>query len=142
MRKIKTILPLLLLASLLAGCQMAGFNQQPTGAQSAKAPVSKYYDFDDVQVPSGMNMIQDRSMIFRVGDFKAGVLTFQDRVDSVSLINFYMSAMARDNWVLKGSFKSTTSALFFAKKGKTCVVQITEGSLDTTLEIWVAPTMQ
>lgn len=132
---------MLALVFFLTGCQMAGFNQQPTGAQPGKAPVAKYYDFDDVQIPSGMNIIQDRSMIFRVGAFKAGVLTFQDRVDSASLINFYMSAMAKDNWVLKGSFKSTTSALFFAKKGKTCVVQITEGSIDTTLEIWVAPTM-
>jgi hypothetical protein len=58
-----------------------------------------------------------------------------------SLINFFMDSMAKDNWVLKSSFKYPQVALFFAKKGKTCVINIKERTFSTEVAIWVAPAL-
>jgi hypothetical protein len=77
--------------------------------------------------------------LFKVGTFKAGLLTFSDNLEVESLINFFVETMAKDNWALKSSFKYPKVALFFAKQGKTCVIHITEHTFSTEVEIWVAP---
>lgn len=107
----------------------------------AKASVGRYYDFDDIQVPTQLKLNKEKSILFKVGTFKAGLLTFSDNLEVESLINFFVETMARDNWTLKSSFKYPKVALFFAKQGKTCVIHITEHTFSTEVEIWVAPTI-
>jgi hypothetical protein len=48
--------------------------------------------------------------------------------------------MAQDNWRLMSSFKSPRTILFFTKANRSCIINITERSFDTEVEIWVAPT--
>jgi hypothetical protein len=112
-----------------------------TGGDSAasKGSIGRYYDFDDVQVPSGMELQSDESLLFKVGDYKAGLLVLSDRVEMNSLVNFFQEAMIKDNWTLKSTFKYPKAALFFAKPGKTCIISINEGTFSTRVEIWVAP---
>jgi hypothetical protein len=105
----------------------------------AKASLGRYYDFDDIQVPNQLKLDKDKSILFKVGTFKAGLLTFSDNLEVESLINFFVETMAKDNWALKSSFKYPKVALFFAKQGKTCVIHITEHTFSTEVEIWVAP---
>jgi hypothetical protein len=136
-----------ILALGLAGCSLG---KQPYGAEasaeggSASAqsqPTGRYYDFDDIQVPSQLKLNKERSILFKVGAFKAGVLVLEDNLEGESLINFFMDSMAKDNWVLKSSFKYPQVALFFAKKGKTCVINIKERTFSTEVAIWVAPAL-
>ncbi|MCB2184887.1 MAG: hypothetical protein KQJ78_00610 [Deltaproteobacteria bacterium] len=114
----------------------------PAGAKEKPAQVvelGRSYDFDDIRVPTMLDLKQDKSFVFRVGDFKAGVLSFSGRVEVQSLINYFADSMGKDGWTLKGSFKYPTVALFFAKKDRTAVIRITEGTFYTDVEIWVAP---
>jgi len=148
-----TLVSLLALSlGLAAGCSI--FSAQPVEAQkpadgkavSAKstgAPqaIGRYYDFDDIQVPNALKLDKKRSLIFRAGKFKAGVLVFTDNLEVQSLINFFIDAMQKDNWVLQGSYKYPRVVLFFAKKGKTAVINIIEDTFSTEVTIWVAPTV-
>ena len=104
-----------------------------------KASLGRYYDFDDIQVPHQLKLNKEKSILFKVGNFKAGLLSFSDNLEVESLINFFVESMTKDNWVLKSSFKYPRVALFFAKQGKTCVIHITEHTFSTEVEIWVAP---
>lgn len=128
--------------SLATGCSLMQ-QDSPTsssaGGSAAAASYGRYYDFDDIQVPRSLTLQREDSILFRVGNFKAGVLVFSDRVELESVINFFVESMAKDNWVLKSTFKYPKAALFFAKQGKTCVILIDEGTITTTVEIWVAP---
>lgn len=111
-----------------------------TAAQApAPAPVGRYYDFDDIQVPNQLKLDTKRSLVFRAGKFKAGVLVFCDNLEVQSLINFFVDAMQKDNWTLLGSYKYPKVMLFFAKPGRTCVIDIEEGTFSTDVTIWVAP---
>lgn len=145
--RLATLICLFAAALLLApGCawikQQTQSETPPPDAKGAKAaPVGRYYDFDDVQVPVQLKLNTEKSILFRVGNFKAGVLAFEGNVDMESLINYFVDTMAKDNWTLKSTFKYPQSALFFAKKGKTCIIHVTEGPLSTKVEIWVAPTL-
>lgn len=157
MRFGKSTLVALLGLSLLwaGGCSI--FSAKPVGAESGQvaspgqtgekagstAPVAigRYYDFDDIQVPSSLKLDKKRSLIFRAGKFKAGVLVFTDNLEVQSLINFFIDSMQKDNWVLQGSYKYPRVVLFFAKKGKTAVVNIVEDTFSTEVTIWVAPTV-
>jgi hypothetical protein len=69
------------------------------------------------------------------------VLSLEGRVDSTSLIAFFESNMAKDNWQAVSSFKSPRSILMFRKESRWCVINITEKTLGTYVEIWVAPTI-
>lgn len=139
---------LALAISLASGCSLfssssSDADQNATAAgdkPSRQGSLGRYYDFDDIQVPLQLKLNKDQSILFRVGTFKAGVLVFSDNVEVESLINFFVDSMGKDNWTLKSTFKYPKTALFFAKPGKTCVIQITEGWFKTTVELWVAPT--
>jgi hypothetical protein len=114
---------------------------EPAGDQARQGSIGRYYDFDDIQVPVSMKLNKDKSMLFRAGTLKAGMLFFSDNLEVESLVNFFVDSMSRDNWTLKSSFKYPRVMLFFAKQSKTCVVQVTEHTFSTDVEIWVAPAM-
>ena len=141
MKPIKFALCLLIVATLAlgAGCSLVSGGDQKDDDKGRQGAVGRYYDFDDIQVPVQLKLNKEASILFKVGTLKAGVLVFEDNLELESLINFFVDSMAKDNWTLKSSFKYPKSALFFAKPGKTCVVQITESTFKTTVEIWVAP---
>ncbi|CAO0823994.1 Lipoprotein [Desulfarculales bacterium] len=142
--RVMIALSLILALALTAGCSLFKSDSDSAATASGDRPkqgtLGRYYDFDDIQVPVQLKLNKEQSTIFRVGSFKAGVLVFSDNVELESLINFFIESMAKDNWSLKGSFKYPKAALLFAKPGKTCVIQITESWLKTTVELWVAPT--
>ena len=149
--KILVISMLIFSLGALGGCTMwdnmtkgseapAAAGAPKGGAVAApKGPVGRYYEFDDVQVPVGMKLNKEKSILFKVGTFKAGLLVLSDNLESESLINFFVEGMAKDNWVLKSAFKYPSTALFFAKQGKSCIIHIKESAFTTDVEIWVAP---
>jgi hypothetical protein len=47
--------------------------------------------------------------------------------------------MAKDNWRTVSAFKSPRTLLLFQKENRWCVINITDGDWNTTVEIWVAP---
>ena len=53
---------------------------------------------------------------------------------------FFESNMTKDNWQNIGTFKSQRTMLLFQKAHRWCVMNITDESFNTHVEIWVAPT--
>ncbi len=99
-----------------------------------------YYSFDDVLIPRELKVDQKASFIYNTAGFSAGVLVLKGRVELESLISFFEKNMAKDNWRLISSFKSSRTIMLFQKQNRWCVINITE-SMSTRTEIWVAPTM-
>jgi hypothetical protein len=114
----------------------------------ATAPASKtssgvaalYYDFGDVLVPKELKVDKKSSFIYQTSGFSAGVLVLKGRIETSSLISFFETNMAKDNWNIISSFKSERTMLLFQKAHRWCVMNITDEAFNTYVEIWVAPT--
>lgn len=148
MRQARILLLMGLILTVGVGCSL--FQQptaQPQPQAKAKAvtkappePVGRYYDFEDIQVPRSLSLVEDESKVFVVNNFKVGMLVLRNNVNADSLINYFTESMTKDNWVLKSSFKYP-AVLFFAKRGKACVIQIYDHTFNTEVKIIVAPTL-
>ncbi len=143
MKKSLFVLGLLLcLAMLGCGAMNSSSSSSSSEGESSSAGASsigRYWDFDDVLVPSTMKVEKDKSMIFNAEGNKGGLLVLSDNLEMNSLVNFFKLNMTKDNWVYKSSFKYPNVAMFFAKPDKTCIIQISESMFSTTVAIWVAP---
>ncbi len=100
-----------------------------------------YYDFGDVLVPKELKVDKKSSFIYQTEGFSAGVLVLKGRIETSSLISFFETNMAKDNWKLLSSFKSERTMLLFQKAHRWCVMNITDETFNTYVEIWVAPTI-
>jgi len=133
-----------LLIVLLTGCASMGDNtvdsEQAVMEEEAE-PSPIYYDFGDVLIPLELEVDRDSSFIYHAPGFTAGVLVLSGRVEASSLIRFFENNMAKDNWKLVSSFKSPRTIMFFNKANRSCIINITEKSFSSEVEIWVAPTL-
>ena len=80
-------------------------------------------------------------MVYEAAKFKAGVLRFSKwRIDTQSVVNFFIFNMPKDKWTFVNSFKGKEAYLSFSKPEKTCIIRITETWTGTTkVEIAVGP---
>lgn len=146
LRVLVGISALLFVFAVVAGCAKPKSNTTtPEEAEYAATepddtPTPLYYDFDDVLIPSELKTDKKRSFVYHTDEFTAGVLVLTGRVEINSLISFFDSNMAKDNWRLMSSFKSPRTILFFTKANRSCIINITEQRFNTEVEIWVAPT--
>jgi hypothetical protein len=108
------------------------------GLPSQGTPDS-YYDFDDILIPKEMKLVPKQSLLFETPEIKAGVISFEGRVDPVSLFNFFMTNMPKDEWQLRSYFKYGRYIMVFEKTDKDCIVSINEKTLTTELEMWITP---
>jgi hypothetical protein len=138
-KRICFLLTALLMALLLVG--------GPAGCASkldAKAPIEEpgpvYYDFGDVSIPPELSLSRKDSFVYQAQGFSAGVLVLYGKVELGRLLGFFEKNMAKDNWMLVSTFKSPRSIMLFQKPGRMCVINVTESSFSTSVEIWVAPT--
>ncbi|MBW2411427.1 MAG: hypothetical protein JRF72_16640 [Deltaproteobacteria bacterium] len=129
---------------LICGCSSTSQKKdepetQPVAeAQKEESPL--YYDFGDVPVPPELKLVTKSSFVYRTQGFSAGVIVLKGRVELGSLIEFFENNMAKDNWQVVSTFKSTRTLLLFQKENRWCVINITDETYNTHVEIWVAPT--
>jgi hypothetical protein len=109
-------------------------------SKSSSAVAAQYYDFGDVLVPKELKVDKKSSFIYQTSGFSAGVLVLKGRIETSSLISFFETNMAKDNWNNISSFKSERTMLLFQKTQRWCVMSITDEAFNTYVEIWVAPT--
>jgi hypothetical protein len=98
-----------------------------------------YHDFEDVLIPPGMKVLPKQSMLFETPRVKTGVMVYEGRVDPVSLFDFFMTNMPKDNWSVRSYFKYNRYILVFEKPDRDCIITLVDNALNTQLEIWVAP---
>ena len=132
---------LFMMVLMMAGCASTKAGQ-PDAAAGADKNDPLYYDFGDVLVPREMKVDKNASFVFRTPGLSAGVLSMKGRVDGPSLITFFETNMASDNWSLVSAFKSFRNIMLFKKESRWCVINITEKKMYTYLEIWVSPTVE
>ncbi|MDP2647112.1 MAG: hypothetical protein Q8P24_19425 [Desulfobacterales bacterium] len=139
-RAIGVLVFLTVLLLLMAGCSRLKPRNDPGSAGLVqKERGSVYYDFGDIPVPRELKMDKGLSFVFRAPGFSAGVLSLYGRVEVNSLINFFDQHMARDNWRPVSSFKSPRTIMLFNKENRWCVINISEKSYYTHVDIWVSP---
>jgi hypothetical protein len=109
-------------------------------SKSSSAVAAQYYDFGDVLVPKELKVDKKSSFIYQTTGFSAGVLVLKGRIETSSLISFFETNMTKDNWNIISSFKSERTMLLFQKAHRWCVMNITDETFNTYVEIWVAPT--
>ena len=109
-------------------------------SKTSSAVAAQYYDFGDVLVPKELKVDKKSSFIYQTSGFSAGVLVLKGRIETSSLISFFETNMAKDNWNVISSFKSERTMLLFQKTHRWCVMSITDEAFNTYVEIWVAPT--
>ena len=109
-------------------------------SKTSSAVAARYYDFGDVLVPKELKVDKKSSFIYQTSGFSAGVLVLKGRIETSSLISFFETNMAKDNWNIISSFKSERTMLLFQKTHRWCVMSITDEAFNTYVEIWVAPT--
>ncbi len=149
MKRVRQSRILLVYAAIISACfllfngctQLAGGEKgSVTDAQHQGFAPPIYYDFGDVRLPEELKVDDKDSFVYRTPGFSAGVLVLEGRVELYSLIAFFETSMASDNWKFVSSFKSPRTMMLFHKEARWCVINITEKNLNTLVEIWVAPT--
>ena len=131
------------MAISVGGCSSLTKKDNTATAPSAKSSSgvpALYYDFGDVLVPKELKVDKKSSFIYQTEGFSAGVLVLKGRIDTSSLISFFENNMVKDNWQSISSFKSKRTMLLFQKVHRWCVINITDETFNTYVEIWVAPT--
>lgn len=125
---------------LMAACSST---PKTTDGSDAKEKDDKsvplYYDFGDVLIPRELELDVNSSFVYHTTGFTAGILAFKSKAELGSMIDFFESNMAKDNWQVVGTFKSPRTLLLFQKENRWCVINITDNRWDTLVEIWVAP---
>lgn len=143
-RKLTAALLILIAFCFFSGCSSAkgktGDTSSVSEVKNESMPV--YYDFGDILIPRELKIDKSASFVFRTPGISAGVLSLKGRVEVNSLIQFFETNMANDNWTAVSSFKSPRTIMLFKKENRWCVVNITEKDVYTYVEIWVAPTIQ
>jgi hypothetical protein len=127
-----------------AGCStLRNSDSAPAPAKPSKsAPVGTYEEFEDVLIPKEMSLVGKASFIFETPQFKTGILTYEGRVDAVSLSNFFEANMVQDNWKLRSKMKYTRTILVFEKPNRDCIINILDATFKTSCEVMVAPRME
>jgi hypothetical protein len=130
---------------LAGGCSSLSKKDDKATAPASKTSsgvAAQYYDFGDVLVPKELKVDKKASFIYQTSGFSAGVLVLKGRIETSSLISFFQTNMAKDNWNIISSFKSERTMLLFQKAHRWCVMSITDEAFNTYVEIWVAPTIE
>jgi hypothetical protein len=144
-KNLVSLIGLSILVITLAACASMNATSGGAAGDSASQTTSPtlYRDFNDILLPNEMKIEPDRTYIVEGSGLTTGILTIKGWVDRNSLMDFFKSAMQRDQWQELASFKSptpeTSSIIVFQKEGRTAVISIHEGWIYTYAEIAVAP---
>lgn len=135
-RVLPCIIGMLLLITSCAGMQRSNTSgsemSTPEQVPDTYHESHHYYDFDDVLVPKDLKLDIDGSFVFETPQFKTGNLTFNGRVESFSLVDFFNSNLTKDGWKKHSSYKGKKSILVYEKPGKSCYISVLDESFSNT----------
>ncbi|RLB21172.1 MAG: hypothetical protein DRG73_08975 [Deltaproteobacteria bacterium] len=130
----------------ISGCATQSLSEKTTplgesqqSKETEEASISLYYDFKDVPVPKKLKLQKEKSFVFQTTEFTTGILTFSGKIESDSLISYFINKMPDDGWRFLSSFKSPKNILFFQKESRFCIITIISRAFSTNLEILITP---
>lgn len=136
MRKVLVVAILFLLSLSLWGCMPKAYTSEP----STPLPPPLAYRFEDLPVPSTMNLIRAESYIFEGGGLRAAIMIYEGKDDPAELVKFYRDNMPQHNWKLLSVFEHEEANLTFQKPGWNCTLSVVRKAMLTTrLKILIGP---
>ena len=141
-KTVRAYMSIIFFIFLLNGCATLNEENNSSGAQDQGFAPPIYYDFGDVRLPEELKVDKKSSFVYRTQGFSAGALVLEGRVERYSLISFFENSMSTEGWKFISSFNSPRTIMLFQKESRWCVINITDGKLNTLVEIWVAPTQE
>jgi hypothetical protein len=115
----------------------------PTAGSSSSStpslPGNRFLDFPDIPIPPELTVQPKSSNVFQSGPIKMGFLTLRGRVDSNSVMSFFVAALPHEGWRLKGQFRYNRALLIFDKPDRVCVILVKEDMYYNYVEIYVSP---
>ena len=129
----------------LAGCadlfNSNSSSDSSSGSTVSASSVSDYYyaEFDDIPVPTALSPSGTPTIIYTNTGIKSGSQAFAGRVEITSLNTFMINHLTKQGWGFKSAFRSDKSVLIFEKSDKFCVIYNIDGTITTTMQVFVTP---
>lgn len=140
MRKSFVFAALFLMGLALWGCMPRAYTSAPPTAAEPAPPPAPVYRFEDLPVPSTMNLVRAESYIFEAGGLRAAIMVYEGKDDPSDLVKYYRENMPQHNWKLVSVFEHEEANLTFQKPGWNCSISIVKRAMQTTkLTIFVGP---
>jgi len=136
-KKIITAGILFVLLIGLVGCADMPWQKNASPGHQTGQTVARH--FEDIPIPAELKFNDHESFVFEASGFKAGTLYYSGYVDTDSLVTFFNDMMPLNGWRLKSTFRGPKIVLLFEKPPKACIIVIYEKTINTYVEIWVAP---
>ncbi len=113
---------------LLTGVYGCG-NLFSSGAIRERQPevrplVTSTYRFEDIPLPSGLNLNRKESFIYETKATKTGLLVYEGKGEIEKLANFFKQQMPNYQWRLVSNFELNNVMLTFIKEGWSSVIYI------------------
>lgn len=137
-----SVISIIFSLALFAGCADLTANQVDEEPPPLPPPaLGIYLDFEDVQIPPGMELDRKTSFVYQSDNIKAGVLSLNGREKPGAVLNFFQDQMPKDGWSMLSSFKYHKNVLIYTKANKVCLIvaENPSGLSALRVEVWVAP---
>jgi hypothetical protein len=115
------------------------YTSTPETAAAPALPPPPAYRFEDLPVPSTMNLVRAESYIFEGGGLRAAIMAYEGKDDPAELVKFYRENMPQFSWQLVSVFEHEEATLNFRKPGWNCTINIAKKAMQTKLVIWLGP---
>lgn len=144
----RTIILTLAMAFMLAttGCMGSALqNRDESSPEKQKQvvqaqSVGAYQEFDDVLIPNGMERIYEESSVTILPTFKMGIITYKGDLNAAQLAHFFEKELNKDNWKMRSNTQfQKRFILVFEKPDRDCIINITDETFKTLLEVMVTP---
>ena len=139
MRNVSIFLVLCLASLSLWGCMPGTYSAGPAPAAEPAPPPPPSYRFEDLPVPSSMNLVRAESYIFEGGGLRAAIMAYTGKDDPGDLVKFYRDNMPQHNWQLVSIFEHEEATLNFRKTGWNCTINVAKKPMETKMMIWIGP---
>ena len=104
------------------------------------APLSPTYsEFNDVRIPSEMELDRDESVVYESHNLRMGVLYYSGKAELPDVVEFFKKYMTKDKWELINSFQHKSYVLNFVKGDRSCIIFAEQKVGKTNVQIWLGP---
>jgi hypothetical protein len=105
-----------------------------------KQPIATSYRFDDIPLPTGMNLNRKESFVYETKTTRTGLLVYEGKGEMEKLANFFKQQMPNYDWRLVSNFELHNVMLTFIKDGWSSVIYIMSLDDETKrIEVRVGP---
>ncbi|MBF0318991.1 MAG: hypothetical protein HQL01_04195 [Nitrospirae bacterium] len=101
-------------------------------------------DFEDVDVPEELKLVESESILMNTATFVGGSLVYSANVTIDSVVRFFKAQMQKKGWeFMASSFARNNAIIAYKKPNKNCVIHITgpgTWQAEAKVHIWIGNT--